>query len=328
MSRNSVESLVVGLAACDMLAVARLISWAENRDRRIAEVLRRVYPRTGNAYRVGITGPPGAGKSTLIARLALKLRERDEKVAVVAVDPTSPFTGGALLGDRFRMTDLSEDPGIFVRSMASRGSRGGLAAATEEAMDLLDAAGYRTILVETVGVGQVELDIAQATDSVAVLLVPESGDGIQAMKAGLMEIGDVFVVNKADREGADRLVTEIESVLDLRPYRDGWRPEVLRTVSHKGEGVPELVEALARHRAHLEETGKLAERRRRTLRLRLLGEARQALLERIRRTEGVELEDLLNRVAAREITPHDAARDMVDLLGTRTRDETNGGGAD
>jgi LAO/AO transport system kinase len=315
VNRNNVESLVTGLAARDTLALARLISWAENRDPRIGEVLRRVYPKTGRAHRVGVTGPPGGGKSTLIARLAMALKAHGERVAVVAVDPTSPFSGGALLGDRFRMTELSEDPGIFIRSMATRGSLGGLAAATEEALDLLDAAGFTWILVETVGVGQVELDIANATDTVAVVLVPESGDAIQAMKAGLMEIGDIFVVNKADRDGAERLSVELESMLDLRPGRDDWRPRVLKAVAMRGEGTAEVVEAMETHRRQVAETGILEERRRRTLKHRLLGEARQALLRRVERENEEGLERLLDRVMRREITPHDAARELVDLLG-------------
>jgi LAO/AO transport system kinase len=315
VSRNSIDSLLEGLARRDILSLARLISWAENRDERIGDVLRRVYGSTGRAHRIGITGPPGAGKSTLIARLAILLRDRGERVAVVAVDPSSPFTGGALLGDRYRMIELSEDPGIFMRSMATRGSLGGLAAATDEALDLLDAAGFTTLLVETVGVGQVELDIAQATDSVVVVLVPESGDAIQAMKAGLMEIGDLFVVNKADRDGADRLVNEMDSMLDLGRFRDGWRPEVLKAIAPRGVGIEELLSAVVRHREHGERTGGLAERRRRALKARLVGETRQVLLARMEGNEGPLLEELLDRVARREITPHDAAQDILGRLG-------------
>ena len=314
MKRNDIDFLVEGLGKRDPAALARLISWAENRDRRIGEVLRRVYPRTGQAHRLGITGPPGAGKSTLIARYASRLRARDELVAVVAVDPTSPFTGGALLGDRYRMTELTEDPEMFIRSMATRGSLGGLAAATEEALDLLDAAGFAQLLVETVGVGQIELDIAMATDTVMVVLVPESGDGIQAMKAGLMEIGDVFVVNKADRDGADRLQAELESMLDLRPDRNGWRPDVLRVVSTTGEGIDEVLAAVERHRRYVADTGILAQRRRRTLEARLMGEARRALFERWETLQTGGLGDLLDRVERREITPHDAALDIIDKL--------------
>jgi LAO/AO transport system kinase len=306
--------LIEGLAAGDSVAVARLISWAEDRDPRIAEVLRRVYPRTGKAYRLGITGPPGGGKSTLIARLAVFLRQQGERVAVVAVDPSSPYTGGALLGDRYRMIELSEDPSIFMRSMASRGSLGGLAAATEEVLDLLDAAGFTVLMVETVGVGQVELDIAKATDTVTVVLVPESGDGIQAMKAGLMEIGDVFVINKADREGADRLKGELVSMLELRPERDGWHPDVLEAVATRDQGVQEIIAAVKRHRKHLEASGSLQARRRETLKMRLLGEAKQVLLNRLERREGEGLQEVLDRLVRRELTPHDAARDLVDRM--------------
>ena len=314
VNRNQVASLVDGLTRREAGALARLISWAEDRDPRIGEVLRRVYPQTGRAHRLGITGPPGAGKSTLITRLATRLREKGDTVAVVAVDPTSPFTGGALLGDRYRMTELAEDDGIFIRSMATRGSLGGLASATDEALDLLDAAGFTTLLVETVGVGQVELDITKATDTVIVVLVPESGDAIQTMKAGLMEIGDVFVVNKADREGAERLAIELETMLDLRPDRDGWRPEVIKTVASTGEGVDAVVEAARRHRRRVTDTGALAERRRSTLLMRLAGEARQLLFERWEEQDRGALEEVLDRIARREITPHDAALDILDRL--------------
>jgi len=314
-----VDTLVEGLLRGETLAVARVISWAENDDPRIAEVLRRVYPRTGGAFRVGITGPPGVGKSTLIGRIALKLRDRGERVAVVAVDPTSPFSGGALLGDRYRMVEITEDPRIFMRSMATRGSQGGLGRATADALDLLDAAGFTMILVETVGVGQVELDIARTADTVAVVLVPESGDAIQAMKAGLMEIGDVFVINKSDREGADRVRRDLESALDVRSHKDAWRPEVLKIAAQKGEGLDELLEAFDRHRRHLEDSGLLTEKRRRTLRFRLLGEAGRALLDRLENGESENFEKLLDRIEHRELTPHDAARDWVSHLSNAGR---------
>src|SRR5262245_19919014 len=317
LQMGHIDTLVDALLQSDTRAVARLISWAENDDPRIAEVLRRVYPRTGSAFRVGITGPPGVGKSTLIGRVALRYRDRGERVAVVAVDPTSPYSGGALLGDRYRMIELTEDPRIFMRSRATRGAQGGLGRATAEALDLLDAAGFTMILVETVGVGQVELDIARATDTVAVVLVPESGDAIQAMKAGLMEIGDVFVVNKSDREGADRVVRDLESALDVRPHSDAWRPEVLKVAALKGDGLDELLDALDRHRQHLEDWGGLTEKRRRTLRFRLFGEAGRALLDTLENGDGETLEKLLDRIEHRELTPHDAARDWVSRLSGR-----------
>jgi len=321
-SGDAVDRLVSGLLAGKTPSLARLISWAENRDRRTERVLGRVFSRTGSAYRVGITGPPGAGKSTLIGRLALRLRDRGDKVAVVAVDPTSPFSGGALLGDRYRMTELSEDPGVFVRSMASRGSMGGLASATEDALDLLDVAGYTYILVETVGVGQVELDVAQMADTVVVVLVPESGDGIQAMKAGLMEIGDIFVVNKADREGAARLKGDLLSVLELAEPRRGWRPPVLETSAVRGDGIEELAGSLDRHRAHLEESGTLDRRRRDTLRLRVLGETREELVRRLEEGSGDLLETLLDKVEERNLSPHEAARRLANGALPRAGEDT------
>jgi LAO/AO transport system kinase len=314
VNRNDTASLVAGLKDGRRAAIARLLSWAEDRDPRVDEALRDLYPTTGAAHRLGITGPPGAGKSTLIARVVSRLRARNEDVAVVAVDPSSPFTGGALLGDRIRMTEISEDPAVFVRSMATRGSRGGLAAATEDALDLLDAAGYRRLVVETVGVGQVELDVAMAADTVVVVLVPESGDGVQAMKAGLMEIGDVFAVNKADREGADRLVREIEQMLELRDDADGWRPPVVPVTALRGDGIVELLAAVDAHRAHVTASGGPAAHRREAVEARILAESRRVWQEQA----GVAGEELLGRlvdqVAKRERIPRDAARDLVEAL--------------
>lgn len=282
-------------------ALARLISIVENGQPEAEALLHALHPSLGRAHRVGITGPPGAGKSTLVAALAGAYRARGETVGVVAVDPTSPFTGGALLGDRIRMGEIATDPGVFIRSMATRGSLGGLALATKEVADVLDAFGFDRVLIETVGVGQSELDIAAAADTAVVVLVPESGDSIQAMKAGLMEIADLFVVNKADRPGAERLAREVETMLHLRAGRalrnapghhgvdltearrrqagaeardardarggegeagGGWEIPVLRTIAETGEGVPALVEALDRHRAWLAASGDLSRRRR------------------------------------------------------------------
>jgi len=352
-----VASLIEGVVCGRKAALARLITWAESHDDRVGRALRELYPRTGPAYRTGITGPPGAGKSTIIARIALAYRDRGERVGVVAVDPTSPFTGGALLGDRIRMTELSEDPEIFMRSMATRGSLGGLAGATVEALDLLDAAGYGRLLIETVGVGQIELDIAMAADTVVVVLVPESGDGIQAMKAGLMEIGDVFVVNKADREGADQLCRELESMLDirLRGARSGagadlghrdlgqkdlghkdlahrawaggetasaggpggetvWRPRVIRASMVTGAGYDEVVAAVDAHRGFLEQNGGLDAKRRVTLRERILGDSRREMLGRLAGRGERTLESLVDEVAARTLSPRDAAAKLVDRI--------------
>ena len=308
VNRDDLDSLLRGLKQRSTPAVARLISWAEDRDPRMVEVLSRVFADTGEAHRIGITGPPGAGKSTLIARVVEKFRAHEERVAVVAVDPSSPFSGGALLGDRVRMPDVAEDHDVFLRSMATRGSLGGLASATEDVLDLLDAAGYRRLIAETVGVGQVELDIAMATDTVVVVLVPESGDGIQAMKAGLMEIADVFVVNKADREGAQRLAGEIESMLDIRGAGAGWRPPVLQTTALRGDGVEDLMDAMERHRSNVNGGGARDGHRRDATRERVIRAVREELLNRAEKDAGPLLEDLLDKVARRETAPAEAAR--------------------
>ncbi len=226
-----------GLFRGDRVALARAISHVENDAPDAVAILDACFEKSGTAFRIGITGPPGAGKSTLVTRLAQGYRTRGESVAIVAVDPTSPFSGGALLGDRVRMGELAGDPGVFIRSMATRGSLGGLAVHTAQVCDVLDAAGYERILIETVGVGQSELEVAQTADSTAVVLVPESGDGVQAMKAGLMEIADVFVINKADREGAERGAFAVRSALELRQKQSEWDPPVLLTIASQGDGV-------------------------------------------------------------------------------------------
>jgi LAO/AO transport system kinase len=235
----------------DPRAIARAISLIEDEAPQAAELVRALFPHTGGAYLVGITGPPGAGKSTLVDRLTAQLRQSDETVGVIAVDPTSPYTGGAILGDRVRMQAHAGDAGVFIRSMATRGHLGGLARATHEAAQVLDAAGYDWVVIETVGVGQDEVDIVRAADISIVTLVPGAGDDVQAMKAGIMEIADVFVVNKADREGADHLVASIEAMLALEPFGpDQWRPPVVRTQATTGAGVPDLAAAIDAFRAH------------------------------------------------------------------------------
>jgi LAO/AO transport system kinase len=249
----------------DHAALSRAISWVENQSPGFDQLLRELFPRTGRGHRIGVTGPPGAGKSTLTQALARAWRTAGHTVGVVAVDPTSPVSGGALLGDRIRMTGVALDPGVYIRSMATRGALGGLALSTREVCDVLDAAGFDRILVETVGVGQAELDVVAAADTVVLVLTPESGDGIQTLKAGLMEVADIFVVNKADRPLADRLAREIEAALQMRHPETREVGPVLLTVATDGSGVSALVEAVDRHRAGLAQSGELLARRRRRL---------------------------------------------------------------
>lgn len=343
------EQLLERFRAGKVPALARAISIVENEREGFQALLHRLLADGPRAARVGLTGPPGAGKSSLVAHMASAYRGREERVGVVAVDPTSPYSGGALLGDRIRMNELATDPGMFIRSMATRGSLGGLAVATKEVLDLIDAFGYERLLVETVGVGQTELEITAAADTVVVVLVPESGDGIQAMKAGLMEIADVFVVNKADRPGADRLVKEIRQAMHLRAgtaLRDvpahhgvdlsrvarkertedvaarpeGWTIPVLHTVAQSGAGVDELLDAVDRHRSWLEESGELDRRRRARARVRI----REVVDRELRRaawsstSSGATLEAGLDRIAAHDATPYSvAARILDELLGSR-----------
>jgi len=300
-----------GLLAGDRRAIARAISAVENQTQGSAALLESIYPRTGQAFRIGVTGPPGAGKSTLTNKLALHYRSRGLQVGILAVDPTSPFTGGALLGDRVRMTEVDLDSGVFIRSMASRGSLGGLSKKTAEAADVLDAAGKDLILMETVGVGQSELDIAGAADTTIVVLVPESGDSIQAMKAGLMEIADLFVLNKADRAGADQAVMAIQMILNFRQPA-GWNPPVLKCVASEGTGIESIAETIARHRAAMESSGDLLRRRRDRLRRRITELVSDTL--RVDFWTAERTATLSARLAAVEghaLTPYEVVRDLV-----------------
>jgi LAO/AO transport system kinase len=313
--RSTPEILVEGILRGDKAALARAITWAENAEPGGAEVLARLFPRTGSAWRIGITGPPGCGKSTLVNALSARFRASGATVGIIAVDPTSPFTGGALLGDRVRMQAIALDPGVFIRSMASRGELGGLCAAAQDVADLLDAFGKAYVLFETVGVGQSEVEVAGAADATILVLSPEGGDGIQAMKAGVMEIADIFVVNKADREGVDRSVTEIEMMLRLRDYaEDAWRPPIVKTVATGVEGLAELEGAILAHRRHLEEQGRLASQRRRSYRKRVQNAAEALFRRRLAVEDRDAFEEALDRVAACRESPGDAARGLVNRL--------------
>jgi len=258
--------------------VARALSMAENETVGSIELLRQLYKHTGKAYRIGITGPPGAGKSTITNSLVKLLAAKGFKVGVIAVDPTSPFTGGALLGDRIRMQDSGMLENVFIRSMATRGSLGGLSKNIIQACDVLDASGKDFIIIETVGVGQSELDIAQTADTTIVVLVPESGDAVQAMKAGLMEIADIFVLNKADREGADGVVATIRNIIHLKPAtEDGWIVEVMKTIASRDEGIEKLFEKITNHKKHLEDSGFLKRKRKDHLRRKIFELVNQKL---------------------------------------------------
>jgi len=316
--------LVERLLAGDRRAIARLITIIENDGAEAHEALAALYPHTGQAHIVGVTGAPGTGKSTLVNELAKVYRKRDHTVGIIAVDPTSPFSGGALLGDRIRMRDLFGDPGIFIRSMATRGSLGGLARATADAVKVLDAAGYQTIFVETVGAGQAEVDIAKAAHTTIVVEAPGLGDDIQAIKAGITEIADIFVVNKADREGADSTAMALEMILNfdhlshLSPQGLRWRPPICKTIALHGEGVEAVAEAIEEHRAYLRESGEMGRRERERIETELRDMISQEMTRRFfQRVDEAMLEDLVDRIASRELDPYSA---LARLLGGKIKD--------
>ncbi len=306
-------SLTKRLLDGDRRALARAISLVENDDPAGWALVREVYPKTGKAQIVGFTGPPGVGKSTLIGRLIEQARARDRAVAVLSIDPSSPFTKGALLGDRIRLSDHFLDRGVFIRSMASRGSLGGLSEATLQAALLMDASGKDDVFLETVGVGQADVDIIDHADTVVLVLMPGSGDSIQALKAGVMEIPDVIVVNKSDHPLADTMVREIRGVLSLGP-QEGWRVPILKTEASRGEGIAELAEKIGEHHDYIREQGTLAERRRRNLMNEVLALAtarlRRRLEAQVRDDESVQ--ELLDEVAARRLDPASAAAKLLE----------------
>jgi LAO/AO transport system kinase len=306
--------LVERLLAGEKRALARAITLIESDDPAGWDLVREVYPRTGKARIVGFTGPPGVGKSTLIGALTGELRKAEREVAVLSIDPSSPFTRGALLGDRIRLTDHFLDPGVFIRSMASRGALGGLSEAALQVALIMDAAGKDDVLIETVGVGQAEIDIVDHADTIVLALMPGSGDSIQALKAGVMEIPDVIVVNKADHPMTDTMVREVRGVLALSQDPEGWKVPILRTEAARGEGVDELATQIDAHREFIEQAGTLAERRARNLRSEVLGIATSRMRRRLEQTvsEDPTTAGLLDRVVRRELDPATAASELLE----------------
>jgi len=306
------EALLDGVRSGDRRALARAITLVENSDPIAEELVRDLYPETGNAYAIGITGPPGVGKSTLISALVRHVRGEERRVGVVSVDPSSPFTQGALLGDRIRLADHFLDKDVFIRSMGTRGHLGGLAEATLQALLLLDAAGKELVFLETVGAGQSEVEVIGIADTIVLVLMPGSGDSVQALKAGIMEIPDVIAINKKDHPAAKTMLSEVRSILSLDRER-AWRPPIVLTEATRGENVPELWEKIAAHRAHLESEGQLEERRRKNLAAEVFavasGRAKEHLQQAVR--DDPELRRLLDEVQRRELDPLSAVREIL-----------------
>lgn len=310
--------LVTQALAGNRYALARLISLLEDNGPEAHSALQAIYPHTGRAHIVGITGAPGTGKSTLVNELAKRWRSRQITVGIVAVDPSSPFSGGALLGDRVRMQDLAGDPGVFIRSMATRGSLGGLARATGNVVQVLDAAGFAVVLVETVGAGQAEVEIARTAHTVVVVEAPGLGDEVQALKAGLLEIADIIVVNKADQPGAAQTALALEMAVGRYAANPGehldrpWQPPILQTVALNGTGVPEVLEAIEKHRVHLQTTGRWAERERARVKAELLDTLQQEALREVLTYVGEErLHQIVERIVARELDACSGAHSLI-----------------
>ena len=308
-----VQLLVKGVLHGEKRAIAKTISIIENNEPEAQKIISQIYPKTGNAHIVGITGPPGAGKSTLIEKLVKELRNRGKTVGIVAVDPTSPFSGGAFLGDRVRMQDLSLDSGVYIRSMATRNHPGGLAKATKDAARVLDASGKDVVIVETVGAGQSEVEVVKVAQTILVVLAPGLGDDIQAIKAGQMEIGDIFVVNKGDRENANKAVSDIQAMLELAPEKKGWKPPVIKTSALTGEGIADLLERIDEHAKHLKK-GAHGERRKERVENELAEVLTQKITESLMKElkQSEEWKRLAKKILSRKIDPYSAADKLLE----------------
>ncbi len=313
---SDLPSLAAGVVAGKYRALAKAITLVERGDPDSERLLAAIYSSTGRARIIGVTGSPGSGKSTLVAALTRYYRKEGKRIGIIAVDPSSPFTGGAILGDRIRMSDLYTDQGVFIRSMATRGFLGGLAGATNDVVDLLDASGFDIILVETVGVGQDEVEVVRTVQTNLVVLVPGMGDDIQAIKAGIMEIGDIFVVNKADRPGADKTVTEVQMMMSLVEEHGDWIPPIVKTTASKSEGIAELDAAIVKHAAYLAVSGELDRRNRERVRIRIETQLKEKFMDRLigGTIARADYEQLIDDVLRKRNNPHDAAEGVLRRL--------------